>query len=157
MFNNARSNGIATSSEQTRSPYQLSDVRTGPVLKRRRTASQDSALHRPLKNASSRGTGGQTQTCDLQAFFDDIICMDSACPPSEVCVDCVVDCQDEDCQAGPEGQCTDPCMSESCSEQTECVEVCTKETCEGEPCSAGDACLRLMDDSVSQNSVMNGG
>ena len=160
MLNNAQSGSnvaLLLATEQginAKTPYQLSDVRTGPPLKRKRSDSQSLiARNAPTMGIHGIERYGKQQTCDFLSVFDDFACSNTSCEPSEVCVDCVVDCQDADCQAGPEGQCTDPCMSVPCPEGTTCVDVCTKEACETTPCDAGDACLKLMDDNVSHSQI----
>lgn len=156
MLNNAQSSAeklhilMPEQGLGTKTPYQLSDLRTGLPLKRKRSDCQNLIIRTtPTTREQSIERYDQQQACDLQSLFDDFACSSTSCPPSEVCVDCVVDCQDADCQARSDGQCSDHCTSISCSESVTCVDVCTEEACETVPCDAGDECLKLMDDNVS--------
>ena len=119
----------------------LSDLRTGSKRKRE-SSSVD--LSTPSSPRSEWDFGLQVISGLKHCFGDGGERADQA-----LCVDCVVDCDDADCQASPEEQCTDHCIGIPCEITDECAKICTEEACPEKPCEGGKECMGTLDESVS--------
>ncbi|EJD07415.1 uncharacterized protein FOMMEDRAFT_137738 [Fomitiporia mediterranea MF3/22] len=123
--------------------FLLSDLRTGTKRKR-----DSSSLSTPASFVNDHSNARLRITSDIEGCFGD----PGARVGEEVCVDCVVDCDDVDCPASCEEKCTEQCVVVPCNDKNACVDACTdaciEEVCPAEPCTGGVDCTASLDDTI---------
>ncbi|KAL5537043.1 SUR1 [Sanghuangporus sanghuang] len=120
--------------------HQLSDLRTGSgANKRKRTGSSSALSTAPsLQNEHEAAINGVGE-----CLFDSLVGT-----PQDVCADCVVDCDDADCQAASIDECTEQCVVVPCNDESACPSGCSDVPCHVEKCNGGDQCFGALNDSL---------